>query len=402
MTTKILVCDDEPEKRDAWVADITKATASSQSFTVGAFADPLGAIKELLARQDAHRSGETYSASACEFDDLDVLVVDFDLVVFDAKNARHTGEEVARLCRLYSRVGYIILLNQGNRSSDFDLTMVGRPKSYADLNIPAKSVKHPGLWSLAKPGEFDPWDWDDIISTIASRRILVETIAGNLGASILDTLKVPDEAIGAFSDEAYEFIDPTAGDPASLRAVTFEQFLKRLSVHKDAESLLNEDALQAAEVAVARIAKWLSRLLLGSQEVLVDVPHLLQRQPSLMSSAIGDCADSERWNEAITRADAIDPEVTEAAAFGDAKAWLGTHAYWWPVIETSGRATELRSNFDFSKVADVVFAEDISRFIPFDNAKEFRAAFHNRFDRRYIAKIEGVEYGPTRRLVFTD
>ena len=400
--TRILVCDDEPEKRDAWIADIQKAIGVTSNYTVGAFVEPLGAIRELLARQKAHRNGEKRLPSPCEFDDLDVMVVDFDLVVFDAANARHTGEEVARLCRLYSRVGYIIVLNQGNRSSDFDLTMVGRPKSYADLNIPAKTVKRSGLWSLASPGEFNPWDWDEIHSTIAARRALVVSVAENLNAGVIETLKIPDQVISAFSDEAYEFIDPSAADPAKLLGVTFADFLKRLSVHKDVETLIAEDSTQAAEVAVARIAKWLSRLLLGPQDILVDVPHLLQRQPSLMSSAAGDPVDANCWNKVIGRSDAIDPGVADASVFIDSPAWLGTQAYWWPLVESSEQATQLRSGFDFSKVADVVFAEDTSQFIPFTEAKEFRASFHNRFDRRYIAKLPGIEYGPTRRLVFTE
>lgn len=400
--TKILVCDDEPEKRDAWVADIKAAVGDKSSFETAAFADPLAAIRELLARQEAHRNGEKRAQAKCEFDDLDVVVVDFDLVIFDAANARHTGEEVARLCRLYSQVGYIIVLNQGNRSSDFDLTMVGRPKSYADLNIPAKAVKLPGLWSAAPIGAFNPWDWDDIESTIKSRRKLVRFVADNIGASILETLQVPDEAIGAFSDEAYEFIDPSAADAASLRKVTFEDFLTRLSVHKDAAILLQGEQLQAAEVAVARIAKWLSRLLLGPQNVLVDVPHLLQRQPSLINTSLGSAEDIAVWNNAIGRDDAVDAEVTESSAFADSQSWLGTQAYWWPLVESHEKATELRMNFDFSKAADVVFAEDVSLFIKFDDAKEFRAAFHNRFDRRYIAKLAEIEYGPTRRMIFTD
>ena len=59
-----------------------------------------------------------------------------------------------------------------------------------------------------------------------------------------------------------------------------------------------------------------------------------------------------------------------------------------------------RSEFDFGRVPDFVFLEDVSLFGEFDDAHEFRAGFHNAHDRRYAKVVDNIRYAPQRRFAF--
>ena len=60
--------------------------------------------------------------------------------------------------------------------------------------------------------------------------------------------------------------------------------------------LLEADPAACARIVSSRIAKWLEREVLGPQDVLVDVPHLIQRCPYLLD---GDISDLGTWNAAL-------------------------------------------------------------------------------------------------------
>lgn len=398
---KIFVCDDEPQSADDWVKEIQVVVGDANE--VARINDPKLEIKELLERQSAIRNDVNRNEMPSVFDETDVLVVDYDLVHVDDKNARHTGEEFARLARLYSSCGYIIVVNQFDRETQFDLTLKGHPKSYGDVNVPATAVGLPALWSQAAQGEFYPWYWDDILSTLTHREELVEMLAqgDHLESSVLAFVGMPVEAAGRLSDTAYEFLDPSASDVEGLRRATFAEFLIRSTEHRDVERLLAKQRKRAAATAIARLSKWLSRMLLGPQDVLVDVPHLIQRMPFLLDPALGDLGDAATWDSAIAEGqEAICPEVRNDCSFVNAPLWMGRAAFWWSAIEAHPFVAEKRAVFDFTTMPDLVFAEDISRFVPFEEATEFRAGFHNLFDRRYVKRLEGNSYGPTRRFVF--
>ncbi len=404
MNMKIRVCEDDPILRAECVNKISKAIANSRGWTVEPIDDAKHHIGELLARQASHLEDGVQHDGASIFDETDVLVVDYDLTMIDSTKARHTGEELARLTRLYSNVGYVIVTNQGNRSFDFDLTLLGKPRSYADLNIPAETLRAAGLWSLAAEGDFNPWGWDDIPATIAARASLTDELSRNgmLDANILDYLEIPSPAVAAFDDDVYEFLNPEARDEAELRRkCTFRAFLQATTEKKALDRVLADDVRQASIVAISRLSKCFSRLLLGPQSVLVDVPHLLERYPFLMAKAYGDPADVAAWaGVPAAGLAALDAEVAKDCAFQGASRWIGKEALWWPLVEQHASVSALRAEFKLEKVADVAFAEDVSAFIPFEDATEFRAAFHNRFDRRYVQLVEGYQYGPSRRLAF--
>jgi hypothetical protein len=71
-------------------------------------------------------------------------------------------------------------------------------------------------------------------------------------------------------------------------------------------------------------------------------------------------------------------------------------------LEADPASIQLANAYDYPPTADVVFAEDTSRFVERIAAKEFRAGFGNFNDRRYVEYLQGKDYGPVRRFAFGD
>jgi hypothetical protein len=158
----------------------------------------------------------------------------------------------------------------------------------------------------------------------------------------------------------------------------------------------------AARTAVARMAKWLSRIVLGGQDVLVDVPHLLARMPYLRNPALEEPKTVDDWNQLVARGvDAVHNDIVAQTLWTTGRAWIGKDAFWWSELAPINLVDELRDAYDFDQLPDMVFAEDTSKFIPADGASEFRAGFHNIYDRRYIERPNAtVIYAPRKRLTF--
>lgn len=398
---KILICDDDPGSRAGWLRQIQKALPDGRD-DIGSLEDAKREIGELLRRQRSTRERDPRREEPCAFDGLDVLVVDYDLVFLDDEHARHTGEEVARLCRLFSSCGYVVVMNQGNRTAHFDLTLTGRPASYADLNVAAVAIGEPRLWMAEAASEFRPWYWDDIRAVVVSRRKLSEAVSAKqaLAGPINQMLKIPAEAIAALSDDAFEYINPDARSAEEFEATTFATFLEHTTEGKWAKDLMETAPERAAGLAVSRLSKWLSRMVLGPQDVLVDVPHLIERMPFLMDPSFGDPRDPISW-ERLTSAgfEAVIEPIRTDCRFDASIDWIGKPALWWPLIDRHEWIEKGRGSFDLSEIPPLVFAEDTSSFIPLGEATEFRSKHHNRYARRFIKKFPDRIYEPTRRLL---
>jgi hypothetical protein len=207
-------------------------------------------------------------------------------------------------------------------------------------------------------------------------------------------MKAEDAA--RLSDSAFGFLSSTAADFEALAAQTFRHFVERASDGKDGEALMERDPGAAAGLAATRLAKWLEREVLGPQDVLADIPHLLQRYPFLVA---GDVTDVSAWNAAINDEAALRDRLPADVWF-EAPGWLSRPAVWWRRIETNAEIRKQRMEFDYSTVPEIAFLEDVSSFCPLAEAKDFRAGFHNSFDRRFAKILDDVRYAPQRRLAF--
>ncbi len=396
---KIVVCDDEADPRQDWVDAIASVVGQNN---VSQLDEDRVQLKALLNRRHAFRQSGIANWTPNQIDEADVLIVDYDLTLIDS-DARHTGEEVARLARMYSDCGYVIVMNQ-YPGIGFDLTLKGHLESYADVNIDASLAGSPALWSVSPNDKFHPWHWDDIAAITVSRRVLADELVGRgLNTSVVEFLKMPMEAIDRLADTAFAFISPVTQRPEELAKISIADFLNHLTEKKDLEKLATGKPENAARTAVSRLAKWVSRTILGPQDVLIDVPHLLTRLPYVTNNAHGKPNSIDDWNALLKMgAEAIHPDLRARGEFKRSTDWIGKATFWWPCIEDMELIDQLREDFDYESLPDMVFCEDLSEFVPSENATEFRAGFHNFFDRRYVRMVEKVDYAPRRRLAFMD
>ncbi|NEJ82579.1 hypothetical protein GR268_39340 [Rhizobium leguminosarum] len=403
MSYKVLICDDEPDAAETWVREIVETIDATvyDMQPVPPTAEIEKAIKVLLARRAALRAKEPRPDDPCLFDEIDVLIIDYDLIHVDDKKTRYTGEGVARLARVFSECGIVVVLNQF-LEAQFDLGLRGHLESFADLNVDGELIATPGLWKEAPWDQFRPWYWPVLHKAASNFRSRVDflKVEGNLKLPILDVLGMKGIDASRLSDTAFGFLAPDASVYEELSKVTFFDFIGDNSSAvdtSDSEALLEKDVDACARIAASRVAKWLEREVLGPQDVLVDLPHLLHRCPFLFE---GDIDDIDAWNAAVGGDLTKLKDIVPKDAVFEASAWLDRPAFWWRRIEQSDQIREARHAFDFALLPDFVFLEDASSFAKFDDAVEFRAGFHNPYDRRFAKRFEKIRYAPQRRFAF--
>ena len=392
----VLVCDDDSELAVDCV-DRIKALELDE-YHVRTEPNDLvhAAMSEILSRRRAARDGKIQERGDCIFDGIDILIIDYDLVHIDDDNTEYTGESLARLARTFSDCAVVVVLNQFG-PIDFDLSLRGHLASHADLNIGAERLATSGLWRDPPWKEFRPWSWPVLSQAVESQRARERVMALALDSPIVDTFGMQVTDASRLSDSAFGFIAPDAEDFDSLQRRTFKSFLTTTPDGRDAESLLDTaESPAAVRFVAARIGKWLERELLGPQDVLIDVPHLLLRFPFLLGR---DVSDKEVWNDTIHRAQRLQEALDDDWWFEPADC-LSRAAVWCRRLEADERISRQRAEFDFSTVPSIVFMEDCSEFADISEGTEFRAGFHNAFDRRFVRRVAGVRYGPQRRFAF--
>ena len=149
-----------------------------------------------------------------------------------------------------------------------------------------------------------------------------------------------------------------------------------------------------ARTVAAYIDRWFRRDVLGPQEALVDLPHLLMRLPFLL----GDKATPEEWNRAVVAESApynLHRELYDKHLAGTAfkhRMWTGSPCFWWPMLKSNDTLNEYFLDMVEANWADVVFCEDTSSFIDRSSEDggglgEFSAEFEGNWKRRYVQRI---------------
>lgn len=395
----ILICDDSEETGRAFKNGLERIDTVKEYFGEPILAGKTEleqAIKALERRlkQASNEEIDDYPLddAAKIIDDAAILVIDYALFDLDASV---TGERVAYLARCYSRCGIIIALNQFPPYVEeyFDLTLRGHLESYADLNIPSNSLKNPGLWSEPWNG-FRPWGWPLLPQAVNKLEDRVTELQEHLGEKILEflgfegvkALTLTRSTVGFLSREKpeetifREFVD-SAGSGNGLRGRN--------------ERPINDEAI--ARIAAARIDCWLEYDVLPGQNILVDAPHLISRFPSLL----GDKSqDIDAWSRTASFSEpnviGLDP-IIEPYRFKRSD-WLSRSTWFWNDLSDSEEIAEVRDPWS-AKTLDYVFGEDISKFIPNDDARSFVADLESPFVRRYVKYLEHrISYTPLVRF----
>ena len=397
MSYSVLVYDDDPDLAASWQDNISEVvTGEYNLLPVLTKNDARHAAQELLRRRSASRKRNPLELEGCPFDDADILIIDYDLLHIAGDNAQYTGESMARLTRMFSDCGVLVVLNQFP-GMQFDLSLRGHIVSHADLNINGELLAKPGLWQNPPWNGFRPWSWETLSQAVETHKGRMNIVNDALDKPIVEVFGMQSNDVLRLSDTAFGFIAPDAKELSSFETTTFRDFILNASGDRDLETLLECNKKSAVRFIAARIGKWLEREVLGPQDVLVDVPHLLQRFPFLFEEE--KITNLNAWNETIHNVDPLRDIIGQSYWFQPEK-FLSRPAVWGQRLEMDDEISKKRSEFDFTRVPDFVFLEDYSVFTSFERATEFRAGFHNSYDRRFIMNDEDIRYAPQRRFAF--
>lgn len=416
---KVLVCDDRKRGAGEHVQRMIEKTPRHETVLLSAV-DLTNAIKDFfkwrvepVLRGDYSRQTQEDRASIF-MSDFDIAILDNNLSELDLGGTRQTAESIAGYLRAFGNIPYIVSLNK-NPHVDFDLRhLVGDYETLADLAVNETHLSNLALWT-GDPDDatddFLPWYWPALNDAPARRRAQIRFVAEHFDKPILKSLEFPASASHSLSRHAKGALSPEA---ELVAKVTFKTFFvkacRSLPIRADREKLARavpkEDPARTvtSRVAAGELDRWFRRNLLGPQDVLVDLPHLLMRLPFLLGPR---AQHLECWNQALT---AVEPphglsreiyrKHIQCAGF-PYDVWTKSPCFWWRELKSD---TELNRMFfeDESQWADVVFCEDLSRFKPrtkgADGQLEFAADFDGTWNRRHVANLPAKQYIPKSRL----
>ena len=411
---RILVCDDRPPQCRQTMGAIN---------TRGEVADLAGdelksALTALFKRVSKALNGERESEDwdgPDKFEGYDIAIVDNDLTVLELVGARLTAETIIGYLRAFTDIPYIVSLNK-NSHVDFDLRyLFGDYQSLADLALNARHLRNDRLWDAEAGEEFAPWYWPRLAEAAERRRQQIRFLERGFEQPVWEALGFPVEAEEYMSLRAKA---PLSSGDEEIQEAGFDVFLKasRTLPPAEIEKLreLANDGADHARKAIRRIAayevdRWVRRDLLGTQDVLIDLPHLVAQMPFL----VGERADDiDGWNAVLAASDpyfGLDRTLfqrhLESARLSH-EMWVPGPCFWWPKLKADGDLTDrfLSADDDWP---DAVFCEDVSRFVVVDDSGEhdspleFEAELEGSWGRRNIAHVEDYAYTPRSRILGT-
>ena len=420
---KVLVCDDI-DKRGRKTADAISTAVGhcTTPLTGDCLKSEIAGLFErahsLLGSAKSPKSAPATDLLHFRSNDYDIAILDNNLSDLNVAGARHTAESIAGYLRAFGTIPYIVSLNK-NPQVDFDLRyLVGDYQTQADLAVNDKHLSNRALWTGDPQDATDgflPWYWPSLNDAADRRRRQIEFVERHLGKPILQSMGFPVSASDHLSRHAKGALSPEA---ERVTRITFMKFFetscRSLPIRKERQMLgkkANAGDTTAyrivSRVVAGEIEKWVRRDLVGPQDVLVDLPHLLMRMPFLLGTNAGQLP---RWNEAIA---AMKPPYGMAAeihdddlkldTFADADIWTKSPCFWWRALKSNDRLNRMFYE-DAGEWIDAVFCEDLSRFKSSSSESdskpsEFATELEGPWNRRHVAYIKGqYAYMPMSRF----
>lgn len=430
MTTNILICDDEMEAFEQTKSEL----GAERNIRALVGADLRKSLDRLFKEVRESLSDQSsryvkYSAlGGAAFRDVDVAIVDNNLSALDLEGVRLTAEAMVGYLRAFTSIPYIVSLNK-NPDVDFDLRyMVGDYQTHADLALNTEHLSSSILWQNASNRNgvgavFAPSYWPNINEVASKRRNLIKTITDRVNDPVLEVLGFQPNALDTLSRHAKGVLVPHASTDQALRTATSLDFFKassralplrdrQLLAKRIADGDLHATSI-VARVVAADLDKWVRRDAIGPQDVLIDLPHLLVRMPFLLGTYAGDV---QKWNRVLYATDSNGGDPlgfvshpvrgrVEQAKFNPMGIYSRWPCFWWQDLRDDDELNELFFSCE-DQWADVVFCEDISKFVDVsrndvdtaDGPKEFEAEFEGSWSRRHVMDLQEIQYSPRSRL----
>ena len=402
---RILIYDDENKRAEQFEKKLNNAlkkTGQDKVFVVKRLEekDFQNSIKKLQDRQNNLREQKKYSDENTEFDNASIFIIDYDLLKSQAGELL-TGEIVTYVVRCFSRCKLIIGLNQYGKNR-FDLTLKGHPESFADLNLGEEQLSNPDLWrgnwSDLRRG-YRPWYWPNLSDSVNNFDERVKKVKESLDDPIYKVIGFDLESFQLLPHAIVQFIGKNAKKEPSQ--MTFRDFVTESENglrSKDADALndgTNDHIL--ARVGASRISKWLERLVLPEQDILVDAPHLVSRYPSLIA---GNRKEIGTWNKTARLIDhsnlGLNTSLIDPFRFKK-DYWISRPVWFWTKLRECESIEEVGNPW-VTETSNWVFCEDASRFYQRKDCREFLADTASPFTRRFVRGFEKVDYQPKFRF----
>ncbi|MHB0803955.1 hypothetical protein [Stutzerimonas nitrititolerans] len=407
---KVLILDDDQSRAQDWQSEMAGFLEAGVNITVYDTAQVRDVISELHKTRLRAREGDYQTVA--ELDNVDLLIVDYDLLGLDSDNqsAWSTGAEVAYAARLMSRVGPIVVVNQYGTNS-FDLTMRRASPSYADLDLGSKHITSPGLWKDSNFEGFRPWHWPNLNKESLRFNELSQFVQENLDSSVIRTIGL----------ELSDFDSPQYISPELLARLglsrdgemTFRELLlgfekengrrqpNPISVfnilEKDAELVQNMPDDVLSRLGAAVLSHWIERLILPNQELIADAPHLAYQYPWV----VRHYDNPEAWAQ-LASLDQAKGLIDEIEKYRVQPTCLASRPVYWS--EKIKREIKLPLDFSMQNIPDIAFCEDASIFKEKSSCTAFPSDLQS-FDRErwviddLVSGGETVNYEPQAYLL---
>lgn len=422
---RILVADDRKDNGEEIVESIRAGYPAAAIDTIWDV-ELRDLLENLFARVDAafQRPGDWTPGGKLPFDDADIVILDNNLAHLKIKGARLTAESIAGYVRAFTHAPYVVSLNKN--PVDFDLRyLVGGYQTNADLALNTVHLSNKGLWSGrvedARDG-FLPWYWPRLLDVAQRRRAQIDFVRDRYAERVFSALGIPDSAYEYLSLHAKGALSPVAEtddvdveDGKKIDAITFSDVFsgrgERSIPGAEERELLSSHAAVAnpeirqvlARVVAGDIDLWFRRDVLGPQEALVDVPHLIARMPFLAGPGKKTTSD---WNNLLAATGVpygfekrIHEEHLARTRFS-LDVWVPSPSFWWSELKNDEKLNALFTSGDVNDWPDAVFCEDRSIFMDrsHHSVMEFSAEFEGAWGRRHVARVAGMRYAPLSRF----
>lgn len=396
---RIVVCDDDARRsrswRDAISASLGHERAEVLALSTGEFAR---AVKQLHQRVQASKANSSRAVWVDEspFDGADFVVIDSDLtpdprsqIEPDAAQdvsdhlVGEFGSNVAWLARNFSTAGTLIVVNHIHKARVFDLTMTRFAHLPADVYVSADDVANSALWTGEIDGGFRPWSWPNLMGL--SSRSYSENYS--LDTLVADVLGLDHEELDLFDQRQ---LDRLLSDSQESSRLTLGDIAMSTTYGYGHQPGALFSPAHELSLAMSGLRRWVDATVVPAQNVFIDLPHLLQDRPWLAGEARQDKTEFNRVMDTAW-SDSPVPGLLEEAFSAEASLLTG-RALW--------RVSRLGPDPERRRVRpdDFVFCEDTSTFETPVDVREYVSDIEGAFRSRFVRKVGGVSYSPSRRL----